>query len=102
MDQALALEIVECARLIKGYSDTRARADANYAAIHRALIAPALCGEWPAVKAAALIAQAREAALAEEEGKALAAFLAQIKPPEAPDTRTVKGGKKRKTAETIA
>ena len=33
---ALALEVAECARLIKGYGDTHARGLANYAASRRA------------------------------------------------------------------
>jgi indolepyruvate ferredoxin oxidoreductase beta subunit len=100
IDRALALEIVECARLIKGYSDTRARALANYAAIDRALIAPALSGGVAAEQAATWIAEAREAALADEEGRALAAFFAQARRPAAPDAKAAEGAKIRKSAET--
>jgi len=102
LDHALALEIVECARLIKGYSDTRARALANYAAIDRALIAPALAGDLPAGQAAAWIAEAREAALADEEGKALAAYLARSERPAASGAKAATGRKRKRTAETAA
>src|SRR5262249_14631989 len=40
----LALEIIECARLIKGYGDTLKRGAANYAAIERNVIQPTLAG----------------------------------------------------------
>ena len=40
----LALEIAECARLIKGYGDTHARGLSNYRAIETRLIEPALAG----------------------------------------------------------
>ena len=44
---ALALEIAECARLIKGYGDTLKRGAANYAAIEARVIGPALAGRMP-------------------------------------------------------
>ena len=44
---ALALEIAECARLIKGYGDTHKRGTANYREIERHVIRPALAGEIP-------------------------------------------------------
>ena len=72
-DAALALEIAECARLIKGYGETHRRGKANYLAIVDALIQnPAAAG--PREQAAA-IRKAREAALADPEGKALGSAL---------------------------
>lgn len=69
----LALEISECARLIKGYGDTHRRGTANFLAIMDALVEnPATA--VPAEQAKA-IRKAREAALADPEGKALGGAL---------------------------
>ena len=75
LNAALAAEIAECARLIKGYSDTHRRGTANFARIDAALIRPALAGEIDAAAAAGSIAAAREAALADPEGDALSKAL---------------------------
>ncbi len=53
----LALEIAECARLIKGYGDTHARGLANYRAIEARVIRPALAGAMPLGRAADAVAQ---------------------------------------------
>jgi indolepyruvate ferredoxin oxidoreductase beta subunit len=74
----LALEITECARLIKGYGDTHARGLANYRAITTRLIEPSLAGRIPAERAADAVASARTAALVDPEGESLAKCLAQI------------------------
>jgi indolepyruvate ferredoxin oxidoreductase, beta subunit len=74
----LALEIAECARLIKGYGDTHARGSANYAAIEARVIAPALAGRLPVARAADAIASARTAALADPDGESLSQCLAEI------------------------
>ena len=72
-DTALALQIAECARLIKGYGETHRRGKANFLAIVDALVEnPATA--TPAEQAAA-IRKAREAALADPEGKALGVSL---------------------------
>jgi indolepyruvate ferredoxin oxidoreductase beta subunit len=72
-DAALAFEVAECARLIKGYGETHRRGKANFLAIVDALVEnPATAS--PAEQAAA-IRKAREAALADPEGKALGASL---------------------------
>jgi indolepyruvate ferredoxin oxidoreductase, beta subunit len=72
-DVALAMQIAECARLIKGYGETHRRGKANFLAIIDALVEnPAAAS--PAEQAAA-IRKAREAALADPEGKALGASL---------------------------
>jgi indolepyruvate ferredoxin oxidoreductase, beta subunit len=72
-DAALALEIAECARLIKGYGETHRRGKANFLAIVDALVQnPATSS--PREQAAA-IRKAREAALADPEGKALGSAL---------------------------
>jgi indolepyruvate ferredoxin oxidoreductase beta subunit len=72
-DTGLALEIADCARLIKGYGETHRRGKANFLAIVDALVEnPATAG--PREQAAA-IRKAREAALADPEGKALGTAL---------------------------
>jgi indolepyruvate ferredoxin oxidoreductase beta subunit len=74
----LALEIAECARLIKGYGDTHKRGIANYRLIERELIVPALAGSISPRQAAEALANARTAALLDPEGEALSKCLADI------------------------
>jgi indolepyruvate ferredoxin oxidoreductase beta subunit len=76
LDTGLAREIAECARLIKGYGDTHRRGVQNFALIKQTLIAPALAGHTDPATTATRIAQAREAALSDPEGGALAEELA--------------------------
>jgi indolepyruvate ferredoxin oxidoreductase beta subunit len=68
-DPVLALEIAECARLVKGYGETHRRGKANFLALVDALV------ENPATSDARAQAQAirkaREAALADPESQAL-------------------------------
>jgi indolepyruvate ferredoxin oxidoreductase beta subunit len=72
-DVSLALEVAACANLIKGYGETHRRGKANFLAIVDALV------ENPATsdprEQAAAIRKAREAALADPEGKALGSTL---------------------------
>jgi indolepyruvate ferredoxin oxidoreductase, alpha subunit len=74
----LALEITECARLIKGYGDTHARGLANFRTIEQRVIRPALACRIPPQRAADAIASARTAALVDPEGEGLAKCLAEI------------------------
>ncbi|MDO8861932.1 indolepyruvate oxidoreductase subunit beta family protein [Haliea sp. E1-2-M8] len=67
-DHALALELVECGRLVKGYGDTRARTTAQM----QEILAYAAGG---GVSAAA-VASLRDAALADDEGRAFSLALA--------------------------
>jgi indolepyruvate ferredoxin oxidoreductase, beta subunit len=76
--EQLALEIVECARLVKGYGDTLKRGAANYAAIERDVIRPTLAGALALSRGIDAVASARVAALADAEGEALAKCLAEI------------------------
>src|SRR5688572_7025068 len=69
----LALEVAECARLIKGYGETHRRGKANFLAILDALVENPATTD-PAEQAKA-IRKAREAALADPEGKALGTTL---------------------------
>jgi indolepyruvate ferredoxin oxidoreductase beta subunit len=75
---ALALEIAECARLIKGYGDTLKRGAANYAAIEARVIDPVLAGRMPVARGIDAVASARTATLVDPEGEALARCLAEI------------------------
>jgi indolepyruvate ferredoxin oxidoreductase beta subunit len=72
-DSGLALEIAECAGLVKGYGETHRRGKGNFLALLDALV------DHPAIddprEQAAAIRKAREAALADPEGKSLGAAL---------------------------
>ncbi len=72
-DYALAVEIVRCRRLIKGYSDTHARGNSKYDRVMNAL--PLLAGRNDA---ADWIRRLREAALQDEKGEALDGALQTI------------------------
>jgi indolepyruvate ferredoxin oxidoreductase, beta subunit len=69
----LAIEIAECARLVKGYGETHRRGKGNFLAIMDALVENPATSD-PAAQAAA-IRKARDAALADPEGKALGGAL---------------------------
>ena len=70
----LAVEVAQCQRLVKGYSDTHERGVRNYETVMAAVrqagasLAPATLREW------------RDAALADEHGNKLRAVLAQHAP----------------------
>ena len=72
-DPALALEVAECARLIKGYGETHRRGKANFLAIVDALVENPPTSD--AHSQAAAIRKAREAALADPEGRHLGQAL---------------------------
>jgi indolepyruvate ferredoxin oxidoreductase, beta subunit len=74
----LAREVVECARLIKGYGDTWKRGFANFQTIEARVIAPVLEGRIPLRAGIDAIASARTAALLDPEGEGLAKALAAI------------------------
>jgi len=69
----LAIEIAECARLIKGYGETHRRGKANFLALLDALVEHPPMAD--AAEQAKAIRKAREAALADPEGKALGGAL---------------------------
>ena len=70
----LAREISECGRLIRGYGDTQRRGRANFRRIVEGLVRPGLAATEP-LELAMRIAMARDAALADPEGKSLDAAL---------------------------
>lgn len=69
-DPALALEWVRCQRLVKGYGETFERGLRNLERIRQELGDPSSPG-----RSAAWLAQARNAALADESGRGLSDFL---------------------------
>jgi indolepyruvate ferredoxin oxidoreductase beta subunit len=74
----LALEVAECARLIKGYGDTWKRGSANYQTIRARIIVPVFEGRIPVRVGIDAIASARTAALVDPEGESLGRALAAI------------------------
>jgi indolepyruvate ferredoxin oxidoreductase beta subunit len=74
----LAVEVAECARLIKGYGDTYKRGSANYRTIETRVIRPILAGSMPLARGADAIASARTAALVDPDGESLARCLDDI------------------------
>ncbi len=72
-DVTAAVELVACQRLIKGYSDTFERGLGNFERIVAAW--PGLAGR---PDAGATVRRLREAALADDEGKALDAMFADL------------------------
>jgi len=74
----LALEVAECARLIKGYGDTWKRGSGNYALIEARVIAPVLEGRIGVAQGIDAVASARTAALIDPEGESLGRALAAI------------------------
>jgi indolepyruvate ferredoxin oxidoreductase beta subunit len=73
--QALALEIAQCAGLIKGYGDTYNRGLADYQLIVEQVIKPALSGKLTGQAAVDAVKKARLAVLSDPDG-------------ETPDSRT--------------
>ncbi|HTP61131.1 MAG TPA: DUF6537 domain-containing protein [Burkholderiales bacterium] len=69
----LAMEIAACATLLKGYGETHRRGTANFLAIMDALVEEPATAD--AAEQAKAIRKAREAALADPEGKALGGAL---------------------------
>jgi indolepyruvate ferredoxin oxidoreductase beta subunit len=74
----LAIEVAECARLIKGYGDTHKRGLDNFRTIEARVVRPALAGDMSVGRAVDAIASARTAALVDPEGESLARCLADL------------------------
>jgi indolepyruvate ferredoxin oxidoreductase beta subunit len=80
-DTAFAREIAENARLVKGYSDTHRRGQGNFLRLMDNVVDPALAIPGDAdhyANAAAALATARKAALADPEGDALNVTLEKL------------------------
>jgi indolepyruvate ferredoxin oxidoreductase, beta subunit len=78
VSSGLALEVAECARLIKGYGDTHKRGTANYETIVERVIRPTLARHVPAGQGVDAVASARTAALVDPDGESLARCLAEF------------------------
>jgi len=74
----LALEIAECARLIKGYGDTHKRGTSNYRTIVERVIRPVLAAKMPVSQGIDAVLSARTAALADPEGESLERCIADV------------------------
>jgi indolepyruvate ferredoxin oxidoreductase beta subunit len=78
-DTGLALEVAACAGLVKGYGETHRRGKGNFLALMDALVDnPPMTdpqGQTDPKAQAQAIRKAREAALADPEGKALGGAL---------------------------
>ena len=72
-DYALAIELAECQRLVKGYGDTHVRGTRSFEQVMGVL--PMLRGR---ADAAASVRRLREAALADDAGHALSQALSQV------------------------
>jgi indolepyruvate ferredoxin oxidoreductase beta subunit len=80
-DTTFAREIAENARLVKGYSDTHRRGQGNFLRLMDNIVDPALAVSGDAdhyANAAAALATARKAALADPEGDALNVTLEKL------------------------
>ena len=75
LDQRLALEVVQCARLIKGYGETRRRGIGHFRRITEEIVAPALAGQISLDAAVENVEKLRRSALANPEAKTLTAVL---------------------------
>ena len=78
LSRPLAIETVECARLIKGYGETHRRGSKNFSLIREQVVASALNGTMPIDIATDALANARAAALSDPEGTRLSDVLAEI------------------------
>jgi indolepyruvate ferredoxin oxidoreductase beta subunit len=74
----LALEIADCAQLIKGYGDTHVRGRANFGKLEERVIRPALAGRYSVPMAVDALAAARTAALADPKGERFEKALEEI------------------------
>jgi indolepyruvate ferredoxin oxidoreductase beta subunit len=78
LDPAFAREVVETARLVKGYGDTYKRGHANWRRIAVEVVEPMLAQRLPKGPAADAVLQCRIAALADPEGERLGAVIDSI------------------------
>ena len=76
-DYELAVEVAVCARLIKGYGSTYQRGQGNFLRIFESVVEP-MIADGASIDAAAAVRDAREAALADPDGKKLDATLQSL------------------------
>jgi indolepyruvate ferredoxin oxidoreductase, beta subunit len=78
-DVAVAREVVETARLVKGYGETYKRGHANWNRIVSDIIEPFLAGRLPAAQFSDAVLQARLAALADPDGDRLGSVIESVR-----------------------
>jgi indolepyruvate ferredoxin oxidoreductase beta subunit len=83
-DVDVAREVVETARLVKGYGETYKRGHGNWNRIVKEIVEPFFAGELPATQFADAVLQARLAALADPDGARLGNVIDSVRalPPE--------------------
>jgi indolepyruvate ferredoxin oxidoreductase beta subunit len=74
-----ALEVVETARLVKGYGETYKRGHHNWSRIVEEIVEPFLAGELPAAQFSDAVLQARLAALADPDGARLGSVIDSVR-----------------------
>jgi indolepyruvate ferredoxin oxidoreductase beta subunit len=79
LDAAFAREVVETARLVKGYGETYKRGHANWRRIVTEIVEPMLAQRLPKGLAADAVLQCRIAALADPEGDRLGAVIDSVR-----------------------
>ena len=78
-DPALAREVIETARLVKGYGETYKRGHANWRRIVDEVIEPLLAERMPKGLLADAVLQCRVAALADPDGNSLTAVIESVR-----------------------
>jgi indolepyruvate ferredoxin oxidoreductase beta subunit len=79
MDVNAAREVVETARLVKGYGDTYKRGHTNWDRIAKEVVEPFLAGDMPGSQFADAVLQTRLAALADPDGARLGAVIEAVR-----------------------
>jgi indolepyruvate ferredoxin oxidoreductase beta subunit len=79
IDVDMAREVVETARLVKGYGETYKRGRANWERIANDVIEPFLAGQLPPAQSADAVLQSRLAALADPDGARLATVIDAVR-----------------------
>jgi indolepyruvate ferredoxin oxidoreductase beta subunit len=79
VDVDVAREVVETARLVKGYGETYKRGHANWNRIVKEIVEPFLGGELPAAQFADAVLQSRLAALADPDGVRLGNVIDSVR-----------------------
>jgi indolepyruvate ferredoxin oxidoreductase beta subunit len=79
IDVDVAREVVETARLVKGYGETYKRGHANWSRIVNEIINPFLAGQLPAAQFADAVLQSRLAALADPDGVRLGHVIDSVR-----------------------
>jgi indolepyruvate ferredoxin oxidoreductase beta subunit len=79
LDADVACEVVETARLVKGYGETYKLGHANWNRIVSDIVEPFLAGRFPSAQFADAVLQSRLAALADPDGARLATVIESVR-----------------------